>query len=85
MGADLPGLGIRMRPGGSRNWVYQYQLGAKQRRMTLGSIKAIGLIKARETAGELQARVRLGEDPAAVKAEAKQQAAETFKVAAGRS
>jgi hypothetical protein len=39
---DLPGLGIRMRPGGSRNWVYQYKLGKKNRRMTFGSIKASG-------------------------------------------
>jgi integrase len=80
----LPGLGIRLRPGGSRNWVYQYKLGKKNRRMTLGSIKAVGLVRAREIAGELQAKVRLGQDPAAEKIEKKEQAAETFKVVAAR-
>ena len=30
---DLPGLELRMRPGGFRNWVYQYKIGARHRRM----------------------------------------------------
>jgi integrase len=81
---DVPGLGIRMRSGGSKNWVFQYKLGAKQRRMTLGALSAIGLTKAQETAKDLHARVRLGVDPAATKAESKERAAETFKVVAGR-
>ena len=38
---EIPGLGIRMRPGGSRNWVFQYKLGKKHRRMTLGALSAI--------------------------------------------
>jgi hypothetical protein len=35
---EIPGLGIRMRPGGSRNWVFQYKPGKKHRRMTLGAL-----------------------------------------------
>jgi hypothetical protein len=35
---DLPGFGLRVRRGGSRNWVYQYKLGPKHRRITLGSL-----------------------------------------------
>jgi integrase len=81
---EIPGLGVRMRPGGSRNWVFQYKLGNKHRRMTLGALSAIGLIKAREIASNLHAKVRLGQDPAAEKAEAKEQAAETFGVIADR-
>ncbi len=81
---DIPGLGIRMRPGGSRNWVFQYKLGKKHRRMTLGALSAIGLFKARDMAGDLHAKVRLGQDPAAERAEAKEQAAETFDVIADR-
>ena len=46
---ELSGLGLRMRPGGSRNWVYQYKLGTKQRRITLGALSALGLVKARQT------------------------------------
>jgi integrase len=79
---SFPGFGLRMRDGGSRNWIFQYTLGDKQRRMSVGSASAITLVKARETAGELHAKVRLGQDPAGQKAESKQQAAETFEVIA---
>jgi integrase len=77
---DLPGFGIRLREGGSRNWVFQYALGEKQRRMSIGSAKANGLplVKARETATALHAKVRLGQDPAGHKAEGQQRAVETF-------
>ncbi|HKA00100.1 MAG TPA: Arm DNA-binding domain-containing protein, partial [Candidatus Solibacter sp.] len=34
---DIPGLGLRLRAGGSRVWVFQYALGRKQRRMALGA------------------------------------------------
>jgi integrase len=81
---DLPGLGLRMRAGGSRNWIYQYKLGTKQRRITLGALSAVGLVKARQTAGDLHAKVRLGQDPAVTKAQTKEQAAETFDVIAKR-
>lgn len=75
---DVPGLGLRMRAGGSRNWVFQYKVGNKHRRMTLGALSALPLAAARETAGDLHAKVRLGGDPAAVKADNRQRAAETF-------
>jgi integrase len=81
---ELSGLGLRMRPGGSRNWVYQYKLGTKQRRITLGALSAVGLVKARQTAGDLHAKVRLGQDPAVTKAQTKEQASETFDVVAKR-
>ena len=81
---DLPGLGLRMRAGGSRNWVFQYKLGAKHRRMTLGALSAVPLVTAREIAGDLHAKVRLGEDPAAVRAVNKSRASETFKAIAER-
>jgi integrase len=79
---DLPGFGLRLREGGSRNWVFQYALGQKQRRMSLGSATAITLVKARETASELHAKVRLGHDPAGQKAESQQRAIETFEAVA---
>ncbi len=44
----------------------------------------IGLVKAREMAGDLHAEVKLGQDPAAQKAEAKDQAADTSDVTADR-
>jgi len=35
---DFPGFGARLRLGGSRVWVYQYKIGAKQRRVTLSHL-----------------------------------------------
>src|ERR1700722_5294070 len=78
----LPGCGVRVREGGSRSYVFQYKVGAKQRRMALGGVTAIDISKARDTAKDLYARVRLGEDPAGDKAESKSRAAETFEAIA---
>jgi integrase len=61
---DITGFGIRLREGGSRTWIYQYRIGSKQRRMVLGSAKSVPLALARENAGKLEAKVRLGGDPA---------------------
>jgi integrase len=81
---SFPGFGLRMRQGGSRMWIFQYALGKKQRRMTLGSASAMTLAKARDIASELHARVRLGQDPAGQKAESQLRAAETFEAIARR-
>jgi integrase len=87
---EMSGFGVRLREGGSRNFVFQYQIGKKQRRMSLGratpeSFKTIRgkygevvQIGIRERVAQLQARVALGQDPAAEKSENKQKAAETF-------
>jgi integrase len=78
---DVPGLGLRLREGGaarSARWIFQYRIGAKQRRISLGSVSAISSARAHELAGELHARVRLGEDPAATKAEERVRAIETM-------
>ena len=61
---DIPGFGVRLREGGSAGFVFQYQIGAKQRRMSLGAISAVPIGNARKTAEKLYARVRLGQDPA---------------------
>jgi integrase len=74
---DVPGLGLRLRGGGKRSWIFQYAVGAKQRRMTIGAAPAHTLAVARKTATELLARVRLGEDPAASKRENQRRAADT--------
>jgi integrase len=81
---DVPGFGIRLRDGGSRSFVFQYKVGAKQRRIALGSVTAIDIGRARATAKDLYARVRLGQDPASDKADAKVKAAETFAAIASR-
>jgi integrase len=64
----LAGFGIRVREGGSRTWIFQYRVGTKQRRLTIGSASSITAAKAREAAEDLDARVHLGGDPAGDKA-----------------
>jgi integrase len=68
--SDIGGFGIRIRKSGARSWVFQYDFAGKTKRITLG--------KARAIASELHAKVRLGQDPAAAKAESEARAAETF-------
>jgi integrase len=75
---DLGGFGLRLREGGSRNWVVQYDLGGKTRRVTLGTTSLLDLGTARAKAKDLLARVRLGGDPAAEKRDYRARAAETF-------
>src|SRR5690242_19520748 len=77
---DIPGFGIRLQ-GESRVWVFRYRVGTKQRRMTLGSAKTINdysVQLVRKQAAQLHARVKLGEDPAGAKFEARTRASETF-------
>jgi integrase len=75
---DLPGFGVRVRAGGSKSFVVQYKFGPRHRRLTLGAVSTLDLGKARATAKDLLAAVRLGRDPAGEKLEAREQAAETF-------
>jgi len=75
---DIPGFGLRLREGGSRSFVFQYKLGDKHRRMALGKATALNLAEIRKLALQHYASVRRGEDPAADKAEAVRQVAETL-------
>jgi integrase len=75
---DLPGFGVRVRAGGSKVFVIQYKHGTQHRRLTLGAVDALDLTKARASAKDLLAAVRLGRDPAGERIEARQLAAETF-------
>lgn len=78
--SDIAGFGLRIREGGSRTWVFQYRIGTKQRRMVLGAVKAVPLSVARENAGRLQAKVKLGADPAMLKETARRDADDTVGV-----
>jgi integrase len=61
---ELRGFGIRIRAGGSRTWLVQYQLGGhQQRRVTLGRIELFSPDEARRIAREYLAKARLGQDP----------------------
>jgi integrase len=75
---DVAGFGIRLRDGGSSTWIFRYRRGKKQRSITLGSVKSVPLATARQNAGKLESKVRLGEDPAQAKQLANLAAADTF-------
>jgi integrase len=73
---DVPGFGLRLRESGSRTFIVQYSIGGRQRRMTLGTTAILKVAKARETAGNILAKVKLGRDPAAEREEARTRAAD---------
>src|SRR5215218_3586765 len=75
---SLPGFGLRLRAGGKRVWIAQYRMGAKQRRITIGSVQALDPDEARRRAKEVLAHAQLGKDPQADKAEARAKAALTL-------
>jgi integrase len=90
---DIPGFGLRLRAGGSRNWVFQYALGEKQRRLSLGAAtpESFSTVKdkdsniklgIRDRAALLHAKVKLGQDPAGEKTENRKRASDTFEAIA---
>jgi hypothetical protein len=81
---EITGLGIRLREGGSRTWIYRYRRGSKQRSMKLGSAKSVPLAVARENASKLEAEVRLGGDPALKNQTANLAADTTFAILANQ-
>jgi integrase len=76
---DLPGFGLRIRAGGSRTWVVQYEQHGQQRRVTIGSIKLFSLEEARKIARTTLAKAHLGQDPQEEKRKAKELAKVTLR------
>ena len=77
----LKGFGLLVRPSGSRSWILEYRPGAggrgtAKKRVVLGTPETVTPEQARDLAKDMLAGVRLGADPAAERAEARQ--AETF-------
>jgi integrase len=69
----LPGFGYRLREGTGgqvrRSWVVQYGRAGATRRLLLGAGDVLSAKQARDMATKVLARVRLGEDPQADKAD----------------
>lgn len=67
----VPGFGMRVRPSGTRSFVYVYRRHSRKtvQRCTIGKPGALTLDEARRQAKQLAAEVTIGNDPAAVKAE----------------
>ena len=75
----LPGFGVRLRAGGSKKWVVQYDFAGQTRRMTLGAVATLDLGEARKRAKDVLAARTLGRDPAVEKRESRARAIETFR------
>jgi integrase len=80
----LPNFGIRIREGGSRNYIIQYKIGAQNRRMTLGSTKELTPLQARKRAQQELGKVANGKDPQGEKLAVRATASETFGAIAQR-
>src|SRR5258706_8031594 len=59
---DLPGFGVRLRPG-KASFVVQYRFGVDQRRKSIGDVRKINLDDARSVARKRFAQIELGIDP----------------------
>ena len=65
---ELPGFGLRVRPGGTKTYVLQYRTASRQRRMTIGRVGPLTPDEARKAALKLLARVAQGGDPSGERA-----------------
>ena len=61
--SDGGGLYLRVRPGGSRSWLFVRNVGGKRREIGLGSALGVSLAQAREKAAALRAAFIDGRDP----------------------
>jgi integrase len=59
---DLPGFGVRLRPGRG-SFIVQYRIGTDQRRKSLGDVRKITVEDARGIARKRFAQIELGIDP----------------------
>lgn len=74
----LPGFGVRVSAGGARTFIVQFRNAAGQtKRMTVGRVDALSLDEARRDARSTLAKVQLGTDAHAERAEARARAAVT--------
>ena len=71
--SDGRGLSLVVRPNGSKYWQYKYRFLGKEKTYSIGTYPEISLQEAREMHNEAHKRVSQGEDPMAVKQEAKRQ------------
>ena len=63
MHADGQGLYLRVQAGGSKGWIYRYQLNGKRREMGLGALKEVSAPDARADAAKKRELLRAGVDP----------------------
>jgi integrase len=80
---ELTGLSLRLRRGAdgvAKSWVYRYMVGGARHKVTF-AFAGHNLAAARKRAGDLQARIRLGHDPAQERAQTRADAQQTLEMA----
>lgn len=83
--SETPGLGLRIRRSGSAAWMIRPpRNGGRSVVFTLGSAAVLSLADARAAARERMAKATLGDDPHAMRREARAQAAVTMGAVVGR-
>jgi integrase len=79
----LKGFGLKLNPGGSRNFLVQYRSeDGRSRRVVIGKAGAMSVDEARKQARTMLAKIQTGSDPRAEKAARRAQAAVTLEVVA---
>lgn len=63
MHADGNGLYLCVKPGGTKSWVFRFQLDGRRREMGLGALSTLEPVKARAEAARLKMKVAEGVDP----------------------
>ena len=69
--ADARGLHLYVTPTGYKSWRWKYRYGGKEKRLVFGPYPEISLSEARTLRDEAARTLRLGQDPATVKRQAK--------------
>src|SRR5690242_20588867 len=69
--AVASGLAVRLLQSGARAFIFNYRIGGRERRLTIGSPPAWTVAQARDRAGQLRRMVDVGEDPMAERHEAR--------------
>ena len=64
---DGGGLVMQVMPSGGRLWHYRYQLGGKERTLSIGTYPEVSLAQARQARDEARELVRQGRDPSTEK------------------
>jgi integrase len=72
---DGAGLYLKVKPSGSRSWVFRYMHARKPRYLGLGSAASVSLATARSLAGDARRQLDLGQDPIEAKRDAEKEAA----------
>ncbi len=80
--SELVGFGLRLRSSGGRvrrNWIVQYRVHGRTRRVLVGAFERLTADEARKAATKILAKVALGHDPQGEKETKRRDAAHTFR------